>query len=708
MPDWPTKLRTIQLEPAAAPAPSAAANDDERPAYESPFFVKKLEDLRHELIDEEQEAGAVTFYGTAMLFSIALPRSRWYSRACWILGAVMLACTEMFALQAVAMGSIWPKCVYDDDCPLGKVCLLLQYVGREEFQKQGVCTDCSLFSGDVEKEGGWTGAIRSIIGLGELANFRFTKSRTDDRWPAVTNAFEYCYNQIIDPAVSEWVSGPSDDGEGRTSHIGECLHIKESMKKFGALDFIVMIIAFFLVCASISHERQQQLYCRYLRQTLLPPPYRDLRAACLQLVELLTAALLPCVTLSMSLLIFSGNMASTDMLLNGVAIAFVLVIDDELPNVILSQTDVKAIEHFAEGVGDKQTMSTLKLKGLATALVSFIALFINLSFGQYLPCDTVAYGCFLVAFVSPVASRLLEELVAVQYTLEMHAATMAAKAQARAAAEAQQAAAPEGTKLKRRVTHADLMSQVKAAKSAAKALKAANSSKGCGSPSKATSAAKCKTTAIAATAAVAFADAVNTKAKRAPVAPAAAAQQRVAGSAGTELPSGLPPTTRSSARSSAWKTAGLAAGCSVPAAATSAPPATNAGDLAAAAKALRWAAKAKAAAAVLSAQQNEEEDNNGTPSAPPSPAESESGEWREVEDTSSTPPPSPAPPPAADSPSLTKSVSEGVEVMRATFRFRCCAAQLGNALFEGLGAMICIALMSRLSVFVYLLDGPLI
>ena len=60
MPDWPTKLRTIQLEPAAAPAPSAAANDDERPAYESPFFVKKLEDLRHELIDEEQEAVSST------------------------------------------------------------------------------------------------------------------------------------------------------------------------------------------------------------------------------------------------------------------------------------------------------------------------------------------------------------------------------------------------------------------------------------------------------------------------------------------------------------------------------------------------------------------------------------------------------------------------------------------------------------------------
>ncbi len=79
------------------------------------------------------------------------------------------------------------------------------------------------------------------------------------------------------------------------------------MHRFGMLDAIVFAVACFLICASICLDRQQQLYTRYLRQVLLPPPWRDPRAACFLLIERLCSALLPSVTLSMILMVFGGE-----------------------------------------------------------------------------------------------------------------------------------------------------------------------------------------------------------------------------------------------------------------------------------------------------------------------------------------------------------------------------------------------------------------
>lgn len=57
------------------------------------------------------------------------------------------------------------------------------------------------------------------------------------------------------------------------------------------------------------------------------------------------------VCLAMVLLVLGGSLASTDVLLNGVAIAFVLVIDDELTSVVISQTESVALDAFADGIG---------------------------------------------------------------------------------------------------------------------------------------------------------------------------------------------------------------------------------------------------------------------------------------------------------------------------------------------------------------------
>ena len=141
------------------------------------------------------------------------------------------------------------------------------------------------------------------------------------------------------------------------SDVSRCLHVSEAMERRGEADLIVTMIAFILVCASISADRKQQLLNQHLRQMLLPPPWRSLRSAAFKLIECILAALLPTVCLSMILLLFgSASLTATDVLLNGVAVAFVLLVDDELPAAILSDVDRKAIDEFAEGVGDVPLM----------------------------------------------------------------------------------------------------------------------------------------------------------------------------------------------------------------------------------------------------------------------------------------------------------------------------------------------------------------
>ena len=141
------------------------------------------------------------------------------------------------------------------------------------------------------------------------------------------------------------------------SDFSRCLHVSEAMERRGEADLIVTMIAFILVCASISADRKQQLLNQHLRQMLLPPPWRSLRSAAFKLIECILAALLPTVCLSMILLLFgSASLTATDVLLNGVAVAFVLLVDDELPAAILSDVDRKAIDEFAEGVGDVPLM----------------------------------------------------------------------------------------------------------------------------------------------------------------------------------------------------------------------------------------------------------------------------------------------------------------------------------------------------------------
>jgi len=241
--------------------------------------------LREELEDEDGEAGSVSFFGVCLL-KVVLARSR-AGQAIWVLMSYALATAELLAVLAVAVGIHYQKCLNDDDCKVGSVCMFLHH-RNHGWLNQAICFDCQGVSQSSSAQlAGWENAVRKlIIPESGVDGLQFTPVRTGDRWEVAVDAAEYCANQLVDPAISTW----HHDG------FSKCIYVQQELRRFGLLDSVVFIVALFIVCASISKERQQQLFVQHLRQKLLPPPWRSLRAAGLKLVELVVGCLLPSIT----------------------------------------------------------------------------------------------------------------------------------------------------------------------------------------------------------------------------------------------------------------------------------------------------------------------------------------------------------------------------------------------------------------------------
>jgi len=172
------------------------------------------------------------------------------------------------------------------------------------------------------------------------------------------------------------------------------------------------MVAFVLVVCSIATDRQQQLFNKHLRLTLLPPPWRSGRALAFKLMEYVTSSLLSFVTLAFILLLFGGqNIDSTSLLLNGVAIAFVLLIDDELPAVLLSDDNQKAIDNFADASGNRFTLVMFKRKGMVHALVSFAALLAMFGASVSATCQEMPQACIGISLIVPIVVRMSEEVL---------------------------------------------------------------------------------------------------------------------------------------------------------------------------------------------------------------------------------------------------------------------------------------------------------
>jgi len=351
-------------------------------------------------VDDEAEAGAVNVYGVAILHSVVL-RS-WWGQAMWTTTALVLSFCTVTCVISVGLGTTYEKCLFDDDCKLGTVCVFLHE--EDHFQGQSLCMDCNLVSiwPGSKARPRWMDYTSQLQGR-PITGFQLTPARTNDRWPSAKNAHDYCLNQLIAPHVSPWANATNFD---------HCLYVEEALRRFGLLDFFVMMVAFVLVVCSIATDRQQQLFNKHLRLTLLPPPWRSGRALAFKLMEYVTSSLLSFVTLAFILLLFGGqNIDSTSLLLNGVAIAFVLLIDDELPAVLLSDDNQKAIDNFADASGNRFTLVMFKRKGMVHALVSFAALLAMFGASVSATCQEMPQACIGISLIVPIVVRMSEEVL---------------------------------------------------------------------------------------------------------------------------------------------------------------------------------------------------------------------------------------------------------------------------------------------------------
>jgi len=292
---------------------------------------------------------------------------------------------------------------------------------------------------------GW-GAPGTRVGNAMLRRavdgMQFTTARSGDRFPAQPNAYQYCQNQLETDFVRAWSNNAND--------FKKCLYVQEVLRRFGVLDLIVLVMAILLVAASICTERQQQLFNAHLRKMLLPPVWRDPRAAVFKLIECLMGAVLPFVCLAMILLLFNNpdGLTASSTLLTGVAVTFVTLIDDELPKVVLSDVDRKAVDHFAEASGEKRLLVVNRRKALANSAVCLVLCLLMVMMASHSSCDELFTGCYGLALLTPVCASLAEEIVAIPYTL--HLARLAAD-------EAERSAKRE---LSRSATDADTVAAV--------------------------------------------------------------------------------------------------------------------------------------------------------------------------------------------------------------------------------------------------------
>ena len=377
-------------------------------AAQSRRLAGRLSDLATALRTEDAEGGSVNLYGVAVLHAVV---SRKRSAQClWSTVPLAFALLQIFALHSIAFGSAWTKCVYDQDCALGTACIRVN-----ERSPQYFCADCANIVGDGDQE--WSlSPVETALGFDTHWNrttYEFTPALTGDLYPIAASAYEWCQN-FVDasrtPFVSAWLSVQSQD-------FSHCLHVQEALHKFGALDLVVVVTGFVLVCLAIAADRQQQLLNRHLRVLLLPPPWRSLRALSFVVLEMSLEALLPSVSLAMVLLIIQGGVDATGVLLNGVAVCFVLTIDDEVPHVLLSAADKLAIDNFATAAGDRNTLVNIKRKSLCHAATALVLLFLMFFVCQRATCDNLVLACFGLCCLTPLCTRLAEEMVGLPYTL---------------------------------------------------------------------------------------------------------------------------------------------------------------------------------------------------------------------------------------------------------------------------------------------------
>ena len=290
----------------------------------------------------------------------------------WLVCGIFFAAVGIIALLAIGVASQWPHCL-EQDCRAGMVCVSkpkqpgssLDYRDGTDGFTVPACEDCYDFTDaqtNGEGEEGEEG--EEIVAVGVLFN------TTDRRTPT-----DVCLNQLNEHNASIYFASK------QPASFARCLYIQHALGKVVRLDRVMLYIVFLLVAMSMAEDqRQQQLMCR-LRRILLPlwplRPKKETTGSILrwlgillltifEFVISLAAPLLPFGTV---FLMLTQGLNVQSAVLNGLAMGFVLQIDNLVPSIFFSPKVLARIETYlvAEAVREMAKKDAGGFYGYITA-----------------------------------------------------------------------------------------------------------------------------------------------------------------------------------------------------------------------------------------------------------------------------------------------------------------------------------------------------
>ena len=293
--------------------------------------------------EEAEEEVAITINISAVLtYKVMTAKSKAdvVFTSMWLVCGIFFAGVAVIALLAIGVGSQWPHC-FEQTCRAGTVCVSSpKQFGAPPDYRKGVegfttptCQDCYF-------------TRESRVQRQTLTNPNPNLSAPDDSVAVgilygtdTTTAGEFCFNKLNELGNASFAS--------KEPAFARCLYVQKTFGLASKLDWFILRAVFLLVAMSMAEaQRQQQLICR-LRRILLPLPchmplrpknmttgsiLRRFGILLLTINEFIISLTAPMLPFGVVFLMLTQGIEASPALLNGLAMGFVLQIDNLVPS----------------------------------------------------------------------------------------------------------------------------------------------------------------------------------------------------------------------------------------------------------------------------------------------------------------------------------------------------------------------------------------
>ena len=198
--------------------------------------------------------------------------------------------------------------------------------------------ECAVYLMDVGMHGSYDGAPWSHFLVGEFgAN---ASAMCDEMRTSPMNA------RYFTPADAELYAWEHNSSEPDPRVFDSCLYARESQQKMSLLDLLILLVAFMLLGLEAARDQREQTEARFL--AMLSCPWSRptctigsismcLARCCMKFLDTIFSLGVPAlIPTAMLMLLTVQGCNSTDIILNGLSVGFVLELDNHIADTFLS------------------------------------------------------------------------------------------------------------------------------------------------------------------------------------------------------------------------------------------------------------------------------------------------------------------------------------------------------------------------------------